>query len=899
MSTEYERLRRAVNSILVTLEPLTQGTIRAEIARLRPAFPSVTDANADALAAHFENIHGIEMGSGHTLQGYRHEPWLDRARQDIDPYYWERYRTHLLHQELSVKVVSSLHGVTDEILGLLENPRRDGSWDRRGMVVGHVQSGKTANYVGLACKAADAGYRVIIIIAGLHNNLRQQTQQRIDQGLIGVDNSRVPGGSGVGRVVGVGRIDSIRRPIAFTHVTRDFNKATADGVGIPLKDLAEPAVFVIKKNAHTLRNLLDWLKAHNRRHDATRISEPLLVIDDEADNASINIKKGKDEVSRINGRIREVLSLFERSCYIGYTATPFANIFVDPDDEDEMFGNDLFPSDFIVSLDPPDDYVGPISVFGDDPDTKIVRQITDSQDLLPLRHSISWQVLDLPDSMKTAVRAFVLARTIRVLRGSDTEHHSMLVNASRFVGVQGQIRSLLLDLVDSIRKSVRVHGGKPEPIAERDDEIMAFREVFDAEYADGGAHWKDVLPRLYESASAIDVLVVNSSSRDALDYGSYSEGRSVIAVGGFSLSRGLTLEGLLVSYFLRNSMMYDTLMQMGRWFGYRHGYQDLCRIWMLEEAESWYAHIAEATEELRDDLVRMEQIGGTPRDFGLRVRSHPTSLIVTARNKMGTGTPILVSIGLGREFIETAWLMRDPEVQEANRRVAAGLAEALRQAGLDPALGERVGHGRLVRNVPAEAVLDFIRAFQNDPASARTQSEPVSKYIDDRSADELAHWDVFFPGVNPATPQVRLDRTLGFDLGCQRRSGGDRSRRNPESIMVTNKQRVASRGMEKVGLSREQQREAENEYFRREGKRNYPDKIYREKRTIPLLAVHMLVLTENGEWSALVHPVVAWGISFPKTKLEEQTVKYVVNTTWYQEQYGEESAEDEMAGDDD
>ena len=726
--TQYDRLRLATNSLLVEVEHLTQQAIRDEIAKLRPAFSGVTDAEAEHLAAHFEQLHAIEMGSGHALRGASYEPWLDRARQDIDPYYWTRYEQHLLQQEFPRRVVSSLHRVTDQIVGLLQDPRREGPWDRRGMVVGHVQSGKTANYVGVACKAADAGYRVIIVIAGIHNNLRQQTQQRVDAGLIGVDTSQGLAENRAGRTVGAGRYDSSRRPAAFTHATRDFNRATADGVNIPLKDLKEPAVFVIKKNAHTLRNLLRWLQVHNRRHNTSRIEEPLLIIDDEADNASINIKKYRDEVSTINGLIRDLLRLFERSCYVGYTATPFANIFIDPDDEDEMVGHDLFPSDFIVSLDPPDDYMGPTSVFGDDA-VPVVRHIEDNEDLLPLRHQIDWQVHDLPSSLKTAVRAFVLARTIRVLRGQANAHHSMVVNASRFVRVQGQIRDLLHDFVEEIRRTLSVHGGKAAAVADQIPEICALRGVFEAEYAASGVEWSDVLPALFESASAIDVLVVNSTSRDALDYRPYTEGRSVIAVGGFSLSRGLTLEGLTVSYFLRNSMMYDTLMQMGRWFGYRRGYGELCRIWMTREAEAWYAHIAEATEELREDLVRMEQEGGTPRDFGLRVRSHPTSLIVTARNKMGSSRHVPVSVGLANKLIETTWLTRDQTAQDVNRRTARALVDALTAAGAEPTKDPYAGHGRVFPNVSVDLVLDFIQAFQNDPTSSRTAREPVMEYI--------------------------------------------------------------------------------------------------------------------------------------------------------------------------
>ena len=906
MTPQYDRLRLATNSLLVEVEPLTQQVIRDEIAKLRPAFPGVTDADAERLAAHFEQLHAIEMGSGHALRGASYEPWLDRARQDIDPYYWTRYEQHLLQQEFPRRVVSSLHRVTDQIVGLLQDPRREGPWDRRGMVVGHVQSGKTANYVGVACKAADAGYRVIIVIAGIHNNLRQQTQQRVDAGLIGVDTSQGLAENRAGRTVGAGRYDSSRRPAAFTHATRDFNRATADGVNIPLKDLKEPAVFVIKKNAHTLRNLLRWLQVHNRRHNTSRIEEPLLIIDDEADNASINIKKYRDEVSTINGLIRDLLRLFQRSCYVGYTATPFANIFIDPDDEDEMVGHDLFPSDFIVSLDPPDDYMGPKSVFGDDT-VPVVRHIEDNEDLLPLRHQIDWQVHDLPSSLKTAVRAFVLARTIRVLRGQVKTHHSMIVNASRFVRVQGQIRDLLHEFVEEVRRSLSVHGGKPAAIADRIPEIRALRDVFEAEYAASRVQWGDVLAGLFESASAIDVLVVNSTSRDALDYRPYTEGRSVIAVGGFSLSRGLTLEGLTASYFLRNSMMYDTLMQMGRWFGYRRGYGELCRIWMTREAEAWYAHIAEATEELREDLVRMEQEGGTPRDFGLRVRSHPTSLIVTARNKMGSSRHVPVSVGLANKLIETTWLTRDQTAQDVNRRTARALVDSLTAAGAEPTKDPYAGHGRVFRSVSVDFVLDFIQAFQNDPTSSGTAREPVMEYIAGGRRAELASWDVFFPSVNPEGNDVTVDRTLGFVVGCQERSvgrprgGTHRGRNLRNSMMVTSRQRVGSRGMERVGLAAEQVREAEAAHNeeRREGERkptsNYPDRIYRARRDRPLLVVHLLALKDGGE--VVSDPVVAYSISFPRTGREQRTVEYMVNTIWYQDQFGTE-ADEETAGDD-
>ena len=673
---DLDKLKAAVSGLLGTGLPTQEG-IRECIDQLRRSFPSVTDEEAKKLALWFEEVHGVTMRDGAALQDTGFEPWLEDARCRLDPYYWDRYNQLLASKDFSGQVLATLDSVTDRILGFLENPIRPGEWDRRGMVVGHVQSGKTANYTGLACKAADAGYKVIVIIAGIHNNLRNQTQRRIDEGFVGFDSTSnllrrtLPSQT----VVGVGRFDFRRRPAAFTTSQRDFNKTIADSVGVPLQNLVEPAVFVIKKNPSTLRNIIEWLTAHNAQRGTSTIREPMLLIDDEADNASVNIRHRQDEISRINGQIRQLLRLFDRSCYVGYTATPFANIFIDPDSDDEMLGHDLFPRDFIVSLDPPDNYFGATRVFTDDAE-RIVRHVDDHVDVLPLKHRIDHRVTELPGTLETAVRVFVVARAIRLTRRHGARHNSMLVNVSRFVAVQGQIRNEIHALVGRIRSSTRVNGARPPAHATRDPEIAALRQAFAEHYADScGVSWDDVQSRLHESAGAVNVVEVNNRAPGSLDYAAHeTSGLNVIAVGGFSLSRGLTLEGLVVSYFLRNSMMYDTLLQMGRWFGYRRGYEDLCRVWMPEEAQGWYAHVAESIEELRDELTRMQRVNATPKEFGLRVRSHPDTLVVTARNKMGTGRSLRVLIGLANHFVETAILRRDHATLEANRQAAVTLA---------------------------------------------------------------------------------------------------------------------------------------------------------------------------------------------------------------------------------
>ena len=901
--TDLEKLKITVGALLAA-EPPTQIRIRERIREGRKICPDVTDDQAEELAREFERVHGVTMRDGAALQERGFEPWLEDARSGIEPYYWMRYRQLLGSRNFSGHVLATLDSVTDRILGLLENPAKEGEWDRRGMVMGHVQSGKTANYTGLVCKAADAGYKVIVIIAGIHNNLRNQTQRRMDEGFIGADSTgRQRGMLPALSPTGVGWFDSRRQPSSFTTSLRDFNRAIADSVSIPLQNLVEPAVFVVKKNASTLRNLIEWLAAQNAQRGTDKVREPMLLIDDEADNASINIGYKQDEVSRINGQIREILGLFERSSYVGYTATPFANIFTDPDSEDEMFGHDLFPRDFIVSLDPPANYFGATRVFREEAD-RVVRSVDDNADLIPLKHRGDHQVMGLPETLRIAVRVFIVARAIRLARGQVHVHNSMLVNVSRFVNVQKQIRNEIHTLVDSIRSSARVNGARPEAMALKDPEMAALHRAFQDHFEDScGISWQIIQELVYESVSPVNVVEVNAQSTGSLNYLEHERhGLNVIAVGGFSLSRGLTLEGLIVSYFLRNSMMYDTLLQMGRWFGYRQGYEDLCRVWMPEEAQGWYTHITESIEELRDELARMQSVNATPRDFGLRVRSHPDTLVVTARNKMGSGRSIRVMIGLANNFVETAILRRDRLSLESNLQAAFSLADHLRQRGLPPENGKQINGGRLVRGVPVSIVDAFLTAFRNHEGSPATETDPVRNYIRARRTDELAEWDVLFAGVWPdQAPQGSLrDSRLGFPLVCQRRAPGRRS--DGRMLMVTSRQRVSSRGIERTGLTDDEARRAEEAYDSRNpssgGRRgNYPDWIYRKVRTRPLLVIHLLAIGEAGEDLSQEEPVAAWSISFPSTRREEERVEYVVNTLWYEEHYPDE--DDEDIGDDD
>jgi hypothetical protein len=759
-----------------------------------------------------------------------------------------------------------------------------------------VQSGKTANYTGLICKAADAGYKLIVVIAGIHNNLRNQTQQRIDEGFIGKDSALPHNPSSPPKPFGVARFANKHTPYTLTSATSDFNARIAEQVGGNITSFNVPVVLVIKKNTSTLKNLTKWLRAHNTGWTKDLVDAPMLLIDDEADNASINTSKNPGEATRINSQIRELLNLFNRASYVGYTATPFANIFISPD-TDEKLKADLFPKDFIVTLDAPSNYFGAARIFQEESGEQVLRAISDNEDDLPLVHKIDQVIADLPESLKEAVRTFVLARAIRVLRGQGAAHTSMLVNASRFTNVQQQLRDTIHDYLDKIVRAIRHDGAKTEQEALRNQHIQDLKKTWEAEYQYLDFAWSDIQGQLLEAAAPITVVEVNSRSSGSLAYDANKEhGLQVIAVGGFSLSRGLTLEGLTVSYFLRNSTMYDTLLQMGRWFGYRPGYEDLCRIWMTSEARGWFEHISESIEELREELRQMERANMTPEEFGLRVRTHPDTLIVTARNKMGSGQRVPVTVGLSNKFIETYALRRNKDDILHNRGAALALLADLRETigeGHEP--NENGPKHRIWVNVPGEKIEGFIRTFRNHERALQTQSSAVADFIHEGLSYELGSWDVAVVGKNPPG---KLDDEFG--VVCQQRTVGTRALNKP-FILVGEKNRVSSRGVERIGLS-EVARRAALEAFNREEARgdrdNPPDLIYRSHRERPLLLIQPLDLTEAGEELSGPRPV-AWGISFPKTSFAYRTATYIVNSTWWQEYVGEadEGDDDDLVND--
>jgi hypothetical protein len=865
---ELEAQKNFTSSLISALSTLKTPPTRDVVEQKAKALASVIEYEGDLKSIIEEVMVAIDtrMGAGVSLidkEAPHDEEWV--RKREIVWTYSDAYAAFLKKESWHPTVVQSLSDVGERILGHLQDPLSEGdAWNRRGLVIGHVQSGKTANYLGVIAKAADAGYKFIIVIAGIHNNLRKQTQERVDEGFIG--RSSDPEDR---KTIGVGLDGDYPHPVTLTNINDDFSKRTAAEGGWKINDFSKPIIFVIKKNTKTLEALHKWLKELNAKGDGQIRDVPMLMIDDEADNASINTNKPDLDPTRTNAMLRRILKLFAKSCYVGYTATPFANIFINPDAYEEDVHEELFPRDFIYSLDAPTTYFGPDKVFlNDDSSDRILERITDAEEYLPLTHKREDPVADLPPGLYRAVDEFVVARAIRNLRGQTNKHCSMLINVSRFVPVQRTVRDFLSVYEKKLREAVKANYAMPEKSSSQNQYMKALRAVFDEEYAvDCGLSWDEVKAALFGAFEHLRLFVVNSKTDEALDFRKYEKdgiGLTAIAIGGLSLSRGLTIEGLTISYMYRNTAMYDTLMQMGRWFGYRPGYEDLCRVHLSPDSIDWYAHIANAADELRQQIKRMRRDGMSPKQFGLYVMAHPDSLLVTARNKMRAGKKIIVNQNFSGQLIESTWLSLDPETSTRNETLIA----AAWKDGFGGVKAEETEKGWVFKNVAIAAVEDFLNRFEVHTRFSGRRSAAV-EYLQ-ALEKQYPHADVLFISKGETAADKDNHR-----LGAQ-----ERNKKPENGAWHAAKDRVASRGDEKHGLTDDQQKAA-TKLARDDDGKDPSDTHYRTIRNKPLLMLHVLSIPDEKapEDAALRMRVPALGVSFPPG-LYNTEIKVVANQIW-------------------
>ena len=757
MNDLQKMLKNMVVMFISTDTTLEESTIDNKIDEVSgmPTFSGMTSDEIDEVRASIKSEFSIKLDKGVLIEEKNHEHWFLSRKSQLDMKYWERYKKYLLADKgFSNKVVNSMDDILDTLTDLLGDPDRDVTYKRRGLIIGDVQSGKTANYTGLICKAVDSGYKVVVLLTGTIEKLRQQTQTRIDEGFVGRDSDALIKQQEDKIVIGVGKYDSSISPVCLTSTSDDFKQKNASNLNFDLRNINGSVIFVVKKNSAVLKRLNKWLRTFNQNGD-NPIDNSILVIDDEADNASVNTKDSESPTA-INGLIREMLKSFTKSSYVGFTATPFANIFIDPDNYNEMVEEDLFPKDYIYSLIAPTNYIGARDIFSEDGDSSgMLVEINDDlmdpesiEVILPLKHKAQTRVNHIPEDMKDAIAAFVLANVIEdidVLRKREKTHRSMLINVSRFTDVQDQVSELVNEYLKNMQSACRLYGKLPEEKALLDEYIAKLSDVYETIYKNVDIEWSVIQEHLYSSCAGITVMTINQRSGKNLDYSAYKEGLRIIAVGGMSLSRGLTLEGLVVSYFYRNSTMYDTLMQMGRWFGYRTGYEDLCRIWMSEESIEWYRHISDATDELREEVKRYEDSDLTPKDFGLRVRSDITTLLVTARNKMRSAESRECVISLSGETIETPEILADKTKNDNNYNAVRELIDSLNDSGYELINDGKTGNNRYgYKNVPASFILNLLGKIDISPKNEEFNTISIRNFIRDYKGNELNNWDICF-----------------------------------------------------------------------------------------------------------------------------------------------------------
>jgi len=762
-------------------------------------------------------------------------------------------------------MITDLDRNTNEIVNRLGDPSKKGNWKRKGLVIGDVQSGKTANYTSVCNKAVDAGYKIIIVLAGRTNTLRRQTQKRLESDFIGFmkDDANQQRGEILPTVrVGVGAY-GMTNPIhveAFTTNARDFSKAVADASSISINEQMMPKVFVVKKVKTVLENLAKWLSGPDQK----MIDVPMLLIDDEADDASINTK-GENSPTAINSCIRRVLKLFSRSTYLAITATPFANILINPYvDGTEQIDTDLFPDDFIYCLPTPSNYIGSEKLFRDDStiDQVIPIMRDDVKNAFPFKHKKTQDVLELPNSLKDAIRYYAISNVVRDIRGQGKTHRSMMINVSRFVDVQNRIKSRVISFWEkSIMLYIKSYCQMGE-VALNYPEIKAIKRVFDDSNIerDYNISWESIQKELYNSNVKVNVVSVNQKSADSLDYDRYerenNDGLRVIAIGGDCLSRGLTLEGLCVSYFYRNSQMYDTLMQMGRWFGYRPGYERLVRVWMAEDAVSWYAHISQATEALKLEVFRMNRNNLTPMEFGYKIQGHPDSLIPTARAKMKNAKLEVkyAEIDVSGHLIECPRLRDDVRIMNKNEERTKTF---IRNIGAKYC---KVGDNCdiIFRNVMAGDVADFIDSFKALEWNYYFDSASLADSI--RFGD--ACWNVCIKN-GPKDAKINWKVNIGDGVIETIRAQKRKSSRSKNELgkysavkISGSKVKVGAGGCTSVGLENNSMQTVKEEWAKLpsdlnmkkdgSGLKEIPDEFILHYIDHPLLIIHFLHITDEA-----------------------------------------------------
>ena len=860
------------------------------------------------------------------------EYWLYKVKDSTRHDHFERYKHYLMREGFSPKIIQNLESTCEKVLARCANPKTTANKElKKGLVIGDVQSGKTSNYLGLMNMAYDYGYKIVVLLAGTTDSLRIQTQKRTDCGAVGAVSDSI-GGTTI-EYIGVGEGPKNYSVIPLTDQKHDFAKFIQETNHTGIYDLNKPVVLVIKKNKNILeavgKRLQSTLDSLGKQGSGSSFdSRSILIIDDEADNASVNTGKNPNRPTTINRCIREIFNKFPIASYVGFTATPFANIFISPDSETQEM-KDLFPSDFIVQLNTPSNYFGGRKVFpkdNDDVPTCIQLIEETEENFLPVVHDRTIKVSELAESLKQAIRCFLINNVIRTIRDQKTKHRSMMINITRYNDVQERILWRVQEYVNDVANAVAQTCSKSTKQFRADAELNKFFSLFNEDpfYQDvrsgtseyPSVTWDEIQQGLLDEIKQIQIVVINSrngradqydgnGNKKRFDYDDYRDcGARVIAIGGLVLSRGLTLEGLMVSYYSRNATAYDTLLQMCRWFGYRPKYEDLCRVYMTQSNMANFGAVLDAVENLKEQFREMEQCGKKPEDFGLMVKQCPdtleTTLLVTSRNKMRNSQDYEIQLNYGGVAADTSKLFLEKERNSHNMNVVMDFLNELDLEEIDNHLGKK--------NVSNKSIAGLIKKLKIPYINKKFDTDALFDYINKSLV--FSKWDVVVASGD-STKRFNLANGRGTPA-VQRQFHYDeqyyRIGRNNNRVMEPN--------IFKFGLSAELLTKIENAHA---GQRNLIVSDYLcEERERPLFVIYPIDLKtkfdkdpkrpgiENEEDPEKVEKkdllegelLLAFAIGFPR-KVSNERLHYKINQVKIDELTRNEEVDDEEEGYDD
>lgn len=717
---------------------------------------------------------------------------------------WVLYKKHLAANGWKYESIREMEKST---IGILRKLKQDttGKEPIKGLVVGHVQSGKTANMAALMAMAADHGWNMIIVLSGTIENLRQQTQTRLFNDL---HNQK-----GMIRWNVLEHL-SLNSPLNLRVQNLNFSDSSNDRY-----------FTVCIKHSKRLEDLIKWLHA-----DPNKLAQmKIIVIDDESDQGGVNTAKiTSDERSRINQLIVNLVEgkTFDGQSaegrpkamnYIGYTATPYANFL------NESHPVSLYPKDFIWALNPAPEYFGPKQIFGiegvDDSDGLDIIRIVEESDLNRTAEIHKGRSESKPEALLDAVAWFLCAasamrhngykKPISMLIHTSQKqlHHTKVAEAVADILKKSNKRELIRrcrDIWDretkrfSLEAFKQQHRYYPDKDQIRDypsfEEIMPGIEVLISHISHIPLDQNQVLT--YHSG--IHLCIDNCANNGIFDENTFvrlaypdpkmnpypSPAPAFIVVGGSTLSRGLTIEGLVSTYFLRPANQADTLMQMGRWFGYRRSYELYPRIWMTAKAVNQFKFLARLEHDLREDLLRFMHVGAKPSDYGPRVKAVPgtLSLKLTSANKMQSAVP--ADMDFSGINIQTVVFYEDRKVLEHNIAVAEAFLQSLGNGRIS-----RSGESMIWRGVPFKKIKEglLIDKYKfHERASVFNQLEAFCEWYQ-KSAEKAGYtdWNVIVGGTKlDRLPPEKIWAVPGGKAGKINRSRLKKLTPNDDSVSI-------------------------------------------------------------------------------------------------------------------